>query len=76
MVYIFGNDAAPNSSKINTKKLVLRDGSNKMLGTLNMGDNKIYKVINLEDSQDVATKEYVDKNSIPRIQNPQNKILI
>lgn len=52
-----------------------RDGSSGATGPLNMNDNKISKVVDPEDDQDVATKSYVDAKS--RISNADgNKVLV
>jgi hypothetical protein len=44
---------------------VLTSGENPMRGNLNMLDNKIINVFDPVESQDVATKNYVDENTIP-----------
>jgi len=74
-VYIFGGSPNDPINKINND-VVLRDGSNTLTGTLDMGVNKISRVVDPVDNQEAATKKYVDNASIPKIQNPNKKLVV
>jgi len=52
-VYKFGGSG---KTQIDTKKFVLINGSSTLTGTLDMGENKISRVIDPADDQDAATK--------------------
>jgi len=75
LVYIFGGTSNDVINKINGD-FVLRDGSNTLTGTLDMGVNKISRAVDPANAQDAATKNYVDDMSIPKIQNPINQLTI
>ena len=70
----FGRD---NSNQINpisgvsihyiNNNFLRRDGTNTAVGPLNMASNRISKVINPIDGQDVATKTYVDNSGADKV---------
>lgn len=84
-VYKFGG--SPDSEKEERKIIdkmsndfVLKDGGTTLTGTLDMGVNKISRVVDPGDAQDAATKKYVDdeltKNVMKVIQNPLKKLTV
>jgi len=58
------DDRSDISFKFINKSFVRRDGSNAVIGSIDMTGNTFNNVANPTSDQDVATKAYVDSNSV------------